>query len=92
MIIDSLALIDSFKSTTPFKRADPLIDYVMNIFLKEPVESNTTVVKNKLAMLNQEQIGEELKISYKNYQERVNEYSENENELRINFKLRATGC
>lgn len=67
LIIDSLALIESLKAT-PLKKADPLIDYVMNIFLKEPVESNLTITKNKLLTLNPEQIGEELKISFKNYQ------------------------
>ena len=67
MIIDSLALIESLKAT-PVKKPDPFIDYVLYIFLKEPVESNLTVTKNKLLTLNPEQIGEELKISFKNYQ------------------------
>lgn len=67
LIIESIALIESLKAA-PLKKADPFIDYVMNIFLKEPVESNLMVTKNKLLTLNPEQIGEELKISFKNYQ------------------------
>lgn len=51
LIIDSLALIDSLKAT-PIKKADSFIDYVMNIFLKEPVESNIANTKNKLLTIN----------------------------------------
>lgn len=50
------------------------------------------MVKNKLLMIDCKQIGNELKVNFKNYQQRVNEYSETSNELRIMFRLEPQEC
>ena len=74
LITEILVLIDG-----QTKQLDTSTDYVMDIFVKEPIQDSITVVKNKLLMIDSKQIGNELKVNFKNYQQRVNEYSETSN-------------
>ena len=74
------------------KQLDTSTDYVMDIFVKEPIQDSITVVKNKLLMIDCKQIGNEFKVNFKNYQQRVNEFSETSNELRIMFRLEPQEC
>lgn len=87
LISEAIALIE-----IQSKSLEASMDYVMDIFVKEPIQNNITCVKNKLLTIDPRQIGNELNVNFKNYQQRVSEYSEQSNELRIMFRLQPPEC
>ena len=72
-------LIGSFSPTKLSKQADGSLDYIMNIFVKDPVESNITAIKNKLLTIKAHVLGEELTITFRSYEERVTQYTQESN-------------
>ena len=64
----------------------------MNIFVKDPVETNITSIKNKLLTLKADELGEELAITFRSHHERTQQYAQESNELRIKFKLTPRAC
>ena len=91
-IQDCLLLIGNFAEPKKTKPVDGSLDYVMNIFVKDPVEINITSIKNKLLTLKADELGEELAVTFRSYQERVHQYAHESNELRIKFKLTPKAC
>lgn len=53
LILDSLSLLNTIKPSLP-KERDILIDYIMNIFLKDHTENSLRNVENKLLSINSE--------------------------------------
>ena len=82
LVAEILPLIESHKLP------DLYAEYVMNIIVKAPIENNITAIKNKLLTIEPKQLGDELKLHFKNYQQRVKEYSDTCDQLRIMFRLR----
>lgn len=53
LILDSLSLLNAIKPSLP-KERDILIDYIMNVFLKDHTENSLMNLQNKLLSINPE--------------------------------------
>lgn len=51
-------LIGNFSEAKKAKSSDGSVDYIMNIFVKDPVDNNLTGIKNKLLTMKTEELGE----------------------------------
>ena len=60
-------LIGNFSEAKKGKSSDGSVDYIMNIFVKDPVDNNLTGIKNKLLTMKTEELGEQLAITFRNY-------------------------
>lgn len=73
--MESLAAIESMKKHS---NAEAQTEYIMDIFLREPLHSTMPQVKNKIALIDSQTLGEELKVSFRSPNDEPNQ-SENLN-------------